>query len=595
MSGSHIENFIGCARGKMKTKEITHDESYYHNLTRNLIVKMIIASFTPLILITFITSYKYNNAYKEKVIAHIQELVEKHKQNIDTFLKEKLANVLFLTRTCNISHFDNEALLQEKLDLLKKVYGSFFVDIGLVNSQGVQVDYAGPFKLGSVNYSQAEWFKEAMAKEYYISDVFLGIRGLPHFIIAIQKTSGNKKWIVRTTIDFVLFNELVKNIRIGKTGRAFIINRKGELQTKLQTNQPNAEIIKKYILSRKISADGVQVFEGNFSSDKKSIYLVSTLNNGKWFLVFQQNERDAFSDLYQTRNLGIIIFFLGSCSIFVMALILSRKMVKQIKESDQEKEMMNEQIIEAGKLASLGELAAGIAHEINNPVAIMVEEAGWMGDILEEEEFTESENLKEYRRALKQIKTQGIRCKEITHKLLSFARKIDSRIQDVQLNTIIDEVVGLSEKRTRYGNVKMILDLSPNLPTVHVSPSEMQQVFLNLINNAVDAIDAKKGGKITITTRIENDRIVADIADTGSGIAQANLQRIFDPFFTTKAVGKGTGLGLSICYGIIKKIGGEISVNSAVGKGTVFHIRVPITSGNTENQGGINGDNDSFS
>ena len=561
----------------MSIKDIDHDESYYHNLTRNLIVKMIIASFTPLILITFITSYKYNNAYKKKVIAHIQELVEKHKQNIDNFLKEKLANTLFLTRTCSISQLDNESELQEKLELLQEEYGSFFVDIGLVDAKGLQIDYAGPFKLGSVNYSQAEWFKETMDKKYYISDVFLGIRGLPHFIIAIQKTYKNQKWIVRTTIDFVLFNELVKNIRIGKTGRAFIINRKGEFQTKLQENQIDADIITKHILPRNIPETGVEIFEGHFSQGKDSIYLVTTLNNGKWLLVFKQDEQDAFSDLYQARNIAILIFLLGSCSIFIMATILSRKMVKQIKESDQEKEMMNEQIIEAGKLASLGELAAGIAHEINNPVAIMVEEAGWMGDILEEEEFTESENLKEYRRALKQIKNQGIRCKEITHKLLSFARKIDSRIQDVQLNTIITEVVELSEKRARYGNVEILLKLSPNLPTVHVSMSEMQQVFLNLINNAVDAIDPKKGGKITISTHVTENKIILDIADTGSGIAQANLQRIFDPFFTTKAVGKGTGLGLSICYGIIKKIGGEISVSSAIGKGTVFHIRIPVT------------------
>ncbi|WP_462324518.1 sensor histidine kinase [Desulfoplanes sp.] len=566
----------------MNREEITHDESYYHNLTRNMIVKMIIASFTPLILITFITSYKYNNAYKEKVIAHIQELVERHKQNIDNFLKEKLANILFLSRTCSISMLDSENALKNKLEQLREEYGPFFVDIGLVNSQGMQTDYVGPFKLGRVDYSQAEWFKEAMVKEYYISDVFLGIRGLPHFIIAIRKTYGEQQWILRTTIDFVLFNELVKNIRIGNTGRAFIVNRKGELQTKLQVNQPDPETINNDILTRNIPGDEVEVFQGSYSSDHNSLYLVTTLNNGKWVLIFQQDEKDAFSDLYQTRNLGIIIFFLGSCSIFVMAVILSRKMVSQIKKSDQEKEMMNEQIIEAGKLASLGELAAGIAHEINNPVAIMVEEAGWMGDILDEEEFRESENYKEYQRALGQIRTQGIRCKEITHKLLSFARKIDSRIQDVQLNTIIVGVVELSEKRARYGNVEIITNLSPALPSVHISPSEMQQVFLNLINNAVDAINHKKGGTITITTRLDGEMIVTDIADTGSGIAKANLQRIFDPFFTTKAVGKGTGLGLSICYGIVKKTGGEISVNSAVGKGTVFHIRIPVSQQSKE-------------
>jgi two-component system NtrC family sensor kinase len=560
----------------MKGEEIIHDETYYHNLTRDLIVKMIIASFTPLILITFITSYKYNNAYKSKVIAHIQELVEKHKQNIDNFLKEKLANIQFLSKTCPISQLNNEDTLRRSLKQLREEYGPFFVDIGLINAQGIQTDYVGPFELGSVNYSQTEWFNEAMENEYYISDVFLGIRGLPHFIIAVRKTIEQQQWIVRTTIDFVLFNELVKNIRIGKTGRAFIVNRKGELQTKQQDDQPDPGTIERHILSQDIPVDGVSVFEASYLSGHQSIYLATLLNNEKWVLIFQQDEDDAFSDLYQTRNLGIVIFFLGSCSIFVMAVFLSRKMVAQIRKSDQEKEMMNEQIIEAGKLASLGELAAGIAHEINNPVAIMVEEAGWMGDILEEEEFRSSENFKEYQRALTQIRNQGIRCKEITHKMLSFARKIDSPFQEVQLNTLIEEVVGLSEKKARYANVEIVNHLSPDLPSVHVSPSEMQQVFLNMINNAVDAIDSKKGGTITLTTRMENGMIVIDIGDTGSGIAQANLQRIFDPFFTTKAVGRGTGLGLSICYGIIKKIGGDITVNSAVGKGTVFHIRIPV-------------------
>ncbi len=566
----------------MTNEEATHDTTYYTNLTRHLVVKMIIASFTPLILITFITSYKYNHAYTSKVIAHVQELVEKHKQNIDNFLKEKRANILFVSRTCPLSQLDDEKALQQKLKQLQEEYGPFFVDIGLINDKGIQRSYAGPFNLGSVNYSQSKWFKEAMEKEYYISDVFLGIRGLPHFIIAIKKTFGDQQWIVRTTIDFVLFNELVRNIRIGKTGRAFIVNREGELQTKLQADVPNPETIREQILSRTIPPVGVEVFKGSYCAGHESIYLATTLNNGKWVLIFQQEEHDAFSDLYETRNLGILIFLLGSCSIFVMAIFLSRKMVTQIRNSDLEKEMMNEQIIEAGKLASLGELAAGIAHEINNPVAIMVEEAGWMGDILEEEEFRESENLEEYQRALKQIKNQGLRCKEITHKLLSFARKIDSRIQDIQLNSIIEEVVELSEKKARYGNVEIISHLAPDLPTVHISPSEMQQVFLNLINNAVDAIDNKKGGSITITTRLKDNMIITDVQDTGSGIARANLQRIFDPFFTTKAVGKGTGLGLSICYGIVKRIGGDISVSSAVGKGTVFHIHIPVTKPATQ-------------
>jgi two-component system NtrC family sensor kinase len=250
-------------------------------------------------------------------------------------------------------------------------------------------------------------------------------------------------------------------------------------------------------------------------------------------------------------------------------------MVHHISMADQEKEMMNKQIIETGKLASVGELAAGIAHEINNPVAIMVEEAGWIGDLLEEEEFRESENLNEFERALKQIKTQGQRCKEITHKLLSFARKTDSRIQETEINELIKELVALSEQRAKYGKITIHTDLQKDLPITYLAQSEMQQVLLNLINNAIDAM-GNKGGILNITTQLEDNIVVIKVADNGSGIPEANLSRIFEPFFTTKPVGKGTGLGLSICYGIIQKMGGQIEVESVIDSGTTFYIRLPV-------------------
>jgi two-component system, NtrC family, sensor kinase len=226
-------------------------------------------------------------------------------------------------------------------------------------------------------------------------------------------------------------------------------------------------------------------------------------------------------------------------------------------------------------LASVGELAAGIAHEINNPVAIMVEEAGWIEDLLEEEEFQAGKNMEEFKKSLKQINIQGKRCKEITHKLLSFARKTDSRIQKVDIKELIEDMVALSAQRAKYGNVVIHTDLQEGLPTMEVSQSELQQVLLNLINNALDAME-KKGGTLDISARMGNKHILVDISDTGHGIPGANLQRIFDPFFTTKQVGKGTGLGLSICYGIINKLGGEIEVRSSVDVGTTFRVKIPV-------------------
>ena len=579
----------------MEDKKIA-GPNYYRTLKRNMLLIMILVSFAPLLLIAGIILYQFQVSYQEKVIAHLEEVVEKHRQNIDGFLNEKLADIRVMARTFSLERLRNESFLQEKLAILQEEHGGAFVDLGLVDGKGLQVAYAGAFKLARVNYSEADWFKKALKSEQFISDVFLGIRGLPHFIVAVRKEWQGDTWILRSTIDFVAFNSLVENIRIGKTGLAFIVNHEGEFQT----NAPMAarQNISKYVgllsksfhqgshpegqgylegtdLVRKNQNDyhPVTAIERDPQRGGKFISVSTPLKNGEWLLVYQQDAADAFADLYRAQKLALVIFLVGGLGIVSMAFILSNRMVKRVVRADREKEMMNEQIIEAGKLASVGELAAGIAHEINNPVAIMVEEAGWIEDLLKEDDTCE--DPAEVRRALKQIKNQGARCKQITHKLLSFARKTDPELRKVQLNELIDEVVGLSEQRVKYSSVKLNLNLARHLPEVYVSPSEFEQVLLNLINNALDAM-APDGGTLEITTRVDGRHVVVDVADTGQGIPKANLARIFDPFFTTKPVGKGTGLGLSICYGIIKKMEGEISVNSAVGLGTTFHVRLPL-------------------
>jgi len=207
----------------------------------------------------------------------------------------------------------------------------------------------------------------------------------------------------------------------------------------------------------------------------------------------------------------------------------------------------------------------------------MVEEAGWAKDLLiEEGECIPAETSKEMRRALDQIKTQGTRCKEITHKLLSFARKTDPRRAPVQLNAMIREVVAFSEQKTRYGDVVFKLDLDPTLPPIVASQAEVQQVVMNLVTNALQATEGRAGAEVGLSTSLENGAVLFEVSDTGPGIPQANLNRIFEPFFTTKPVGKGTGLGLSICYGIVKNLGGDISVDSIIGQGTAFRVRLPL-------------------
>ncbi|RJP46785.1 MAG: sensor histidine kinase [Desulfobacteraceae bacterium] len=574
---------------------------YYMWFNRRMAMVVIMVAITPMILVSGIMLHRFSVYSHEMVHAHLEEMVLKHKHNIDFFLHEKLSNIRHLSRIFEIEDFKDERFLRERLRALQEEYSSVFVDLGLIDETGRQVAYAGPFGLEKAYYGDAAWFKEAIQVDHYISDVFLGLRAQPHFIVATRQPVGDSRYILRATIDFLAFNLLVENLRLGDTGVAFILNREGEFQTRPPretklTQQQYLNLFDKGRLAGIIDKDKGGLFsdvqkwytpddeernsiltvEKISQSNKKILIVAAFLKNNDWLLIFQQDANDAFARLNRTRKIAALIFVIGALSIIAVTLLVSRKLSKRIARVKSEKDMVEQQIIETGKLASIGELAAGIAHEINNPVAIMVEEAGWIQDLLAEG-INKEGNLEEFERALKQIENQGRRCKEITHKLLSFARKTDSRVQAVQLNDLITEVVDLSSQKSRYANVDVHTRLDPYLPDTLASITEMQQVLLNLINNALDAME-KKGGRLDIATESRGNEIVITVEDTGPGIPASNLARLFDPFFTTKPVGKGTGLGLSICYGIINKMGGKIEVESTVGVGTTFRIILPITN-----------------
>ena len=565
----------------MNTSEKTTD-SYYRSLTRNIVLIIVGVSVVPLILITLTIRHFSQTSYQDKVIEHLQVLNKKHKQNIDSFLRERLADIAVLKDSYTLDQLANDDFLKEKLHSLQKNSSDALVDLGIVNDQGIQIAYAGPYDLKRAHYAEAPWFKEAIQQPSYISDVFPGLRGIPHFIVAVRGSDNGGKWLLRATVDFDKFNSLVENIRIGETGFAFILNKKGEFQTKPRTEVPPLKDPYLNFLSPDARDNEQEGIVSNSQVDGKGvIHVMSRLKNGDWVLAFQQTEADAYKALYLVRTVSVLIFFVGVIGIIVVAVLLSKRLVKRIRQADQEKEMMTEKFIEAGKLASVGELAAGIAHEINNPVAVMLEEAGWIQDLITDAGPESIPMVDEFQRSLAQIKAQGVRCKQITHKLLSFARKTDPIPKKVNVNDITREAISLCEQRVRSGSVKIQAQFADGLPTIRVSPSEAQQIFINLINNAIDAIEPK-GGAVKISTRQEGDFLVVDVADNGPGIPSYVLPRIFDPFFTTKPVGKGTGLGLSICYGIVKKLGGDISVNTAEGVGTTFHVKFPIPKARAE-------------
>jgi PAS domain S-box-containing protein len=239
-----------------------------------------------------------------------------------------------------------------------------------------------------------------------------------------------------------------------------------------------------------------------------------------------------------------------------------------------ERNQMQAQLLQAGKMAAIGELAAGVAHEINNPVGIISGAAEQLQFLLDREPQQTEETIERISGHVELIREHADRCKRITQGLLNFARKTEMRSAKVDLEKLIGETLALVENRTRVEHKKIVARIPSGLPQMTGDPHLLEQVFLNLINNALDAVE--DGGIVTIHGRGEGREIAVDIIDNGSGIDEENLEKIFDPFFTTKPIGKGTGLGLSICFGIVERMGGSISIQSDPGAGATFTVRLPV-------------------
>jgi len=234
---------------------------------------------------------------------------------------------------------------------------------------------------------------------------------------------------------------------------------------------------------------------------------------------------------------------------------------------------MEQQIIATERLASLGTLAAGVAHEINNPLAIIKESVGWMKLILNKEELAKMPRKQDFSNALGKIENAIERARRITHQLLGSVKETDSALAEIKINELTDEAVDLIKKEAKNKDIEITQEIDPSAATIWSDPYKLRQVLINLITNAVHATGT--GGKISIILENTGDDVALTVRDTGQGIPKENLKKIFEPFFSTKPPGEGTGLGLFVCRSIIEKLGGKMEVESPLGRGTSFCIRLP--------------------
>ena len=548
--------------------------------TRRMILgRVLLAPFVVVLLVCGTLVYHFAANLHYQLGAKLVRIVDGHRRIIEQFLEERTADLQFIAASSRFEDLTREGQLNRILGHLQQ--GSqAFLDLGVFDDKGNHVAYAGPYSdLVGRNYSQTKWFLEIREKPVYISDVFLGFRKIPHFVIVVRQESRDRTWFLRATIDSLFFNDLVGSIRVGKTGEAYLINPDGVFETPRRSGGDLMEVDPDHSLYRSDERE-ILSFSAKDKAGSRYLYATGRLRQTGWILVVRHETGEAYAPLVRAVGTAVALIVVGGGIFVFIGFVLASGLANRLRIADLEKREMGTQLIMAGKLAEVGEMSSGVAHEINNPLQVMKSEYTLIREILKDAETGRNaltpEDLRQVLDSVDQINVQIDRCKQITQGLLKFARKSEPSIQPIGLPSFIHEVVGMVEHRALLDNIRIVEKSEQGLEPIESDPAQLQQVFLNLLNNAIHALRNRDNAEIRITAEKEEDQLAISIGDNGCGIPPENLEKIFMPFFTTKPVGQGTGLGLSTCYGIVQRLGGKMSVSSELNVGSVFTVYLPL-------------------
>jgi two-component system NtrC family sensor kinase len=546
-------------------------KTYFRQLRLRLRIGLLAAFIVPLAALSLYFHFQFQITLKATAKMNLITISESQRNTIDLFLQERVVNIFSLLHSKEFSTTPTRSTMDNYLQNLRRVSDAF-IDVGFLNAGGIQIGYAGPFPhLQNKAYGKETWFSSLMKqdRDYYISDIYLGFRNKPHFTIAVRQMIDGQLYAMRSTLDPDKFYMFLRTIRHGKGVESALINLAGTYQIVDPDRGEMSELSD--FIPPEPGLSGIQELKKNGDS---ILVAYSWLKETPWVLIVREPLSIAHAQMYRARRVLIISTAFIILMIAAAIWLTTDTLLNKAQENAEKREELHLQLLHVSKLASVGELATGVAHEINNPLAIILASCGVVRDMLNPE-FNMDAGPENIIKEIDNMESAVFRARGITHQLLDYGRKNVPQPVPCNVNQILDDVMhGFKEREFEVTNIKINRDYDPQLPEIVVDPDQIRQVFLNLINNAGDAIGG--AGRITISTSRDDDHIRIAVTDTGTGMNYDQIQKIFAPFYTTKKTGKGTGLGLSVSLSIVRSMGGSIDVQSMPGAGSTFTVLLPI-------------------
>lgn len=538
----------------------------------------LVVALVPLISMTCIHYKMTKDAVESEVYNNTMLLINNTWRAVSRFYDERKNELELVANDYTYEDLINPNKLANILINIKKSQEAF-IDLGVINSSGIQVNYAGPYTLIDKDYSNQESFKKAVEYGFYISDLILGFRDIPHvvFLMRCAKTDASF-FVLRATLDIQPIDEMLDEVDIRGSGDVFLVNNKGVLQTSSRYHGEIFDEVSQTFfdkVSQSLSEYSVeiQVFDCKKQDGETIVVGYGNIPDTPFILMTVQQKAELMDRLHKTRVRVFWFLAVSSTLIILVILGMGTYLINKIYIADNARVRSLHKAEYSNRLASIGRLAAGVAHEINNPLAIINEKAGLIKDMFTYKDMYSKD--KKLIDLVDSIISSVERCGTITKRLLGFARHMEPSIQTINLRKVIEEVLSFLEKEAEYRSFTIDLDIPDDIPEIESDRGKVQQIFLNLINNSFAAM--QDGGRLSIVVRSKDkDYVSATVTDNGCGISDTDMKHIFEPFFSTKLKKGGTGLGLSITCDLVQEIGAKINLQSVVGCGTSFRIDFPI-------------------